>query len=88
MPPGDDRSFGRAKIPTLSVATLPAVEAHQLWLMLHGGANSGLAPGTVPAILQTIHTSADTLSKIDGASVARMHRLALALIRHLSASRR
>jgi hypothetical protein len=87
MPPGDDRTFGRAKIPTLSIATLPAVEAHQLWLTLHAGAASGLAPGTVPAVMRTIHTPDDVLAKIDGGSVARIHRFALALVRHLGASR-
>src|SRR5687768_4977220 len=37
MPPSDDRSFGRANIPTLSIAQIPAAEVHQLWLMLHAG---------------------------------------------------
>ena len=46
MPPGDDRSFGARKIPTLSIAILPAAEAHQLWLMLHAR-NAGLEKGFV-----------------------------------------
>lgn len=83
MPPGDDRSFGKAAVPTLSIATLPAAEVHQLWLLLHAGANSGLAQGTVPPILRTIHTPDDVLAKVDGASIIRIHRLALALIRRL-----
>ena len=88
MPPGDDRSFGEAKIPTLSIATLPAIEVHRLWLMLHGGAESGLAPGATPAILRTIHTAEDVPAKVDGASVARVHRFALALVRRLGAAGR
>ena len=35
MPPSDDRPFGARKIPTLSMAILPAAEAHQIWLVLH-----------------------------------------------------
>ena len=44
MPPGDDRSFVKAGIPTISVGIISAVEVHQLWLMMHAGASSG--PGT------------------------------------------
>jgi Iap family predicted aminopeptidase len=84
MPPGDDRSFVRAGIPTVSVAILPAVEAHQLWLLLHAGAGSGLAPGTQPAILRTIHTPEDTADKVSDAAMARMHRFALSLVRSLA----
>jgi hypothetical protein len=85
LPRGDDRSFGKAGIPTLSIALLPALEAHQMWLMLSAGANSGLAPGTVPPIYRTIHTADDVVAKVDGASIARLHRFAVALVRHLSA---
>lgn len=84
MPPGDDRSFGKAGIPTLSIAILPAMEAHQLWLLLEGGAKSGLAEGTVPPILRTIHTPDDTPARVDGAAIGRMHRFAAALVRHVS----
>ena len=87
MPPGDDRSFGKAGIATLSIALLPAAEAHQVWLLLNAGANSGLAPGTAPAIFRTIHTADDVVAKVDGASIARVHGFAAALVRHLSASR-
>jgi hypothetical protein len=83
MPPGDDRTFGAAGIPTLSIAHLPALEAHQLWLMLHGGASSGLAPGVAPPIFRTIHTGDDVPSKVDGTTIARAQRLALALLQKL-----
>ena len=46
MPPGDDRSFVKAGIPTISLGIVPAVEAHQLWLMMNAGPNAGLAQGT------------------------------------------
>jgi hypothetical protein len=72
MPPGDDRSFVAAGVPTLSIGMLPAVEAHQLWLLVNGGPGAGLAPGTAPEIMRTIHTPADSSSKVDGEAMARM----------------
>jgi hypothetical protein len=83
LPPGDDRSFGARKIPSLSIAILPAAEVHQLWLMLHGKGD-GLAPGFVPPILRTIHTPDDRAEKVNGADVARALRLAVALVRRVS----
>jgi len=83
MPPGDDRSFGAKKIPSLSVAILPAAEAHQLWLMLHAK-SAGLAQGFQPPIFTTIHTPTDTPEKLDGAGMAMAQRLATAFIRRLS----
>jgi hypothetical protein len=87
FPNSDDRTFGRAKIPTLSVAILPATEAHQLWLMLHAAKDSGLAPGFAPTIFRTIHTADDVVEKVDGGSMAAVQRLALALVRRLAAAR-
>lgn len=84
MPPGDDRSFGKAKIPTLSIGMLPALEAHQIWLELNGGTSSGLEKGFQPLILRTIHTAADTPERVDGAAMARAHRLAVALVRRVA----
>jgi len=65
MPPGDDRSFVKAGIPTVSIAMVGAIEAHQVWLMMNAGKETGLAEGTVPAILRTIHTASDTPDKAD-----------------------
>jgi len=86
MPPGDDRSFGAAQIPALSIAILPGVEAHQLWLMMNSGARSGPPPGSVPAVLTTIHTPGDVVAKVEGAAIARVHRLTVALVRTLTNS--
>lgn len=83
MPPGDDRSFGARQVPTLSIAILPAAEAHQLWLALHAK-GAGLANGFVPAILRTIHTTGDTPEKLDGTAMATAGRVAQALIRRVS----
>jgi len=83
MPPGDDKSFVKANVPTISVALLPRVEVHQLWLMMNAGQGSGLAQGHTPAILQTIHTRDDTPDKVNAESMARMLRFALGLVRNL-----
>jgi Zn-dependent M28 family amino/carboxypeptidase len=84
MPPGDDRSFVKAGVPTVSLAILPAIEAHQLWLMMNAGGPSGLAQGTTPAIFRTIHTAEDTPEKINEGQMAKMFRFALALTRRVA----
>ncbi|MEW5974735.1 MAG: M28 family peptidase [Acidobacteriota bacterium] len=65
FPVGDDRSFQAAGVPNVSLAVLPGLEAHQLWLLLNGGQESGLREGFLPAILRTIHQPEDTISKLD-----------------------
>jgi len=84
MPPGDDRSFVKAGVPTVSLAILPAIEAHQLWLMMNASGASGLAQGTAPAIFRTIHTVDDTPEKVNDAQMAKMLRFALALTRRVA----
>jgi len=83
FPPGDDRSFQAGKIPNLSLAILPAVEAHQLWLMLNGGKESGLAEGFVPPILKSIHAPGDTAEKLDAAAMARITDAVVNLVMEL-----
>ena len=85
FPQGDDRSFQAAKIPHLSLALVPAVEAHQLWLMLNAGKESGLTEGFVPPILQTIHTPADTAEKLDAAAMTRITDAVVNLVMELDA---
>jgi hypothetical protein len=84
MPPGDDRSFVDAKIPTLSIATLPSIEAHQLRLAINAPRDSGFAAGHTPAILRTIHTHEDTVERVDGEAMSRMLRFAYALVREIA----
>ena len=86
MPPGDDRPFGARQIPTLSIALLPATEAHQLWLLLHAK-GAGLTPGFAPAIFGLIHTATDVPEKLDGNGMATARRLATAFIRRVSEMR-
>ena len=80
LPNSDDRPFGKAGIPTLSIAVLPAEEAHQLWLLLEGANGS-----TPPAVLRVIHTPEDVIEKVDAAAIARMQRFALALVKKVVA---
>ena len=84
MPPGDDRSFVKAGIPTISIGIIPAVEVHQLWLVMNAGASSGLAQGTMPSIMRTIHTPEDTPSKLSEETMLRMQRFALSLVRSVA----
>jgi hypothetical protein len=87
MPNGDDRSFGKAGIPTISMGHLPAVEAHQLWLMLNAGGQVRVGSGAgtgAPAVLQIIHSPADTDDKLDGSTIGRVQRLAAALARRVA----
>jgi Peptidase family M28 len=84
MPPGDDRNFVKAAIPTISIGIIPALDAHQVWLMMNAGANAGLAEGTAPPIFRTIHTAEDTPDKVNEASMTTMLRFALSLVRSAS----
>ena len=86
MPPGDERPFVKAGIPAVSLAILPALEAHQLWLLM-SGPDAGLAQGKMPAIMATLHTPADTLDKVDAAAMTRQATFVTALIRRLDSGR-
>jgi hypothetical protein len=85
-PPSDDRSFQRADVPNVSIGILPAVEAHQMWLLVNGGGESGLADGFVPRVLRTIHTPADRLELADAAAMTRVHDAVVALVLELDAT--
>ena len=84
MPPSDDRSFVRAGMPAISVAIVPAVDVHQLWLMMNAGANSGLAQGMAPSILRTIHTPEDGPDKLNEEAMLRVQRFAVSLVRSVA----
>ena len=83
MPPGDDLSFTRAGIPALSLAILPAVEAHEVWLFMNAPPGEKRPP---PAVLQMIHTAQDTSDRLDEAGMARMLELMTAFVRKLAGS--
>ena len=83
FPAGDDRSFDAAGIPNVSIGFVPAADAHQLWLLLNGGKDSGLKEGFAPNLLQNMHSPGDTLEKVDPATIDRtsglLHDLVLEL---------
>lgn len=82
-PPSDDHSFQAAGIPNISLAVVAPPEAHQLWLLLNGGKESGLAPDFVPETLHTIHTREDTAARLDPQALALAHRAVLQLLLQL-----
>jgi Zn-dependent M28 family amino/carboxypeptidase len=86
FPKSDDRSFTAAGIPAISMAVLPALQAHQVWLLLNGGKESGLAPGLTPAILRTIHTADDTADKLSAEGMTLIYNAVLGLMLELDAS--
>jgi hypothetical protein len=85
FPTSDNRSFSGAGIPAISLAVLPALEAHQIWLLLNGGKESGLAGGFAPSILRTIHTQEDTADKITLAGMTLLYNAVLSLVLELDA---
>lgn len=87
MPPSDDRSFQRAGIPAVSLAMLPAEEAHRTWLFLNGDVSDTLRDALTPAILRTIHTARDTADKLEPEAVARATGIVTDLVLDLDAAR-
>jgi len=83
-PASDHRSFQAAGIPNISFSVLPALEAHELWLFLNGGAAS-FRPGFAPAVLRTIHSPADTADRIEAAAMELGLRSLAAFVRRLDA---
>lgn len=83
FPPSDDISFQAAGVPNVSLGTLPRLEAHQMWLMLHGGADSGLAMRFSPPIQSTIHTPNDTAERLDPSGMTLAYRMTLGLVLEL-----
>lgn len=86
FPAGDDRSFEAAGIPNVSLGLLPRTEAHQLWLFLNGGKESGLREGFLPPVLSVIHTPGDTLDRVDAAVLERTPGVLLDLVLELDAA--
>lgn len=86
FPPSDDRSFEAAGFPNVSLAFVPREEAHQLWLLLNGGPESGLRESFLPATLKIIHTPGDTLDKIEPATLDLAEKTVLEVLLQLDAS--
>ena len=86
FPTSDDRSFQAAGTPNVSLAILPALEAHQMWLLMNGARESGLAADFRPGILRTIHTAEDRTSRLDATAMTLAYEMVTALILELDAS--
>lgn len=86
FPAGDDRSFNAAGIANVSIGFLPALEAHQLWLLLNGGKDSGLAEGFAPNVFHNIHSPGDQLEKVDPATIDRTSGLLQDLVLELDST--
>jgi Zn-dependent M28 family amino/carboxypeptidase len=86
FPQSDDRSFQAAGTPNVSLGIVPRLEVHQMWLLLNGGRESGLAADFRPAILRTIHTAEDRASRLDAAAMTLAHDVVTALILELDAT--
>jgi hypothetical protein len=79
----DDRSFQAAGIPNVSLAMNGTTEAHQMWLALNAGPESGLREGFVPAVFRVIHTSKDTIERVTEGAMNRLHDVVVALVLEL-----
>jgi hypothetical protein len=82
-PVSDDRTFQNAGIPNVSMAILERAEAHQLWLLLNGGPEPGIAEGFVPRVGRVIHTEEDRLEHAEAGAMTRMHDAVVALVLEL-----
>lgn len=96
-PPSDDRAFSGAglgeagqagsadRVPTVSLGFQDHVGAHQMWLAFNGGESNGLAEGFVPRVFQLIHSTDDTMERIDPATIRMAGDTYAALVERLDA---
>ncbi len=79
-PSSDDRCFQAAGIPNLSLGMNETIASHQMWLVLNAGNQSGFRPAFVPDLFQIIHTGEDTIERVSGAAMTRLHEAIVALV--------
>lgn len=82
-PPSDDRSFAAAGVPVISIGVQPAADAHQMWLLMNRGPQSGLAPGVLPRVFTLIHTPEDKMSALEPGAVDLAFKVAVDMIKAL-----
>ena len=82
-PPSDDLSFQAAGIPNVSIAVIGPIEAHQMWLLLNAGPESGFPEGFVPDVLRVIHSSDDTIEQVSPEAMERLHDVIVDLVLEL-----
>jgi len=82
-PSSDDRSFQRAGVPNISIAVMPEVEAHQMWLIMNARDGSGLVPGFRTHTMSTIHSPADTLDEAQPEAMTLAYQMVLETLLYL-----
>ncbi len=87
MPPGDDRSFLQAGIPTVSLAVVSAAEVHRLWLFLHGDLPGDLRGPIAPEALRIIHTERDTADLLEPGAMTRAFQVTTDVVLGLAGTR-
>ena len=87
MPPGDDRSFLAAGIPSVSLGVVTAEEVHRLWLLLHGDLPDDLRGPLTPEALRIIHTERDTAELLEPAAMTRAFHVATDVVLDLAPAR-
>ena len=86
MPPGDDRSFLAAGVPTVSLAVVTAEEVHRLWLFLHGDLPDDVRGSLAPEALRIIHTERDTAELLEPAAMTRAFHAVTDVVLDLAAT--
>ena len=76
-PSSDDVSFQAAGVPNVSIGVLPSLDAHQMWLSLNGGDNSGLRSGFISRAMGLIHGSGDRIEEVEPRAMETAHRMVL-----------
>ncbi len=79
-PPSDDRPFQAAGIPNVSLGMISSISSRQLWLFMNANRRSRSRSRTVPDILQVIHTSEDTIERVDHTAMTLVHDAVVALV--------
>jgi hypothetical protein len=70
-------------VPNISIAVMPEVEAHQMWLIMNEGESSGLAPGFRTHTMSTLHTPNDTLDEVEPEAMLLAYRMVLETLLYL-----
>jgi len=81
-PPSDEIPFIEAGAPAISLGHQPRAEAEKLRAFMLNPQTT-TKPGMVPEVLQVIHTSNDTASRVEPDTVARLTDFVVGLVMKL-----
>lgn len=83
MPPGDDVSFDRAGIPTVSVCAIPECDIENL-IDIARCIQLQIPPGAMPTIMETMHNSSrDTIEVVEVGTMQRVFEFTLDLVQQM-----